>query len=130
MNFRNVSLPLKILESKGIYIIQDKELKYAIVNIYSEDYSYIKMVYQNEFFNQRDIYRPVMNQYFKKVINDDKMEIQIVDSAIMLNDQSFMNAIITMNQNNIYLKEILEDLMIKLTSVIEQIEIEIKANLM
>ena len=68
-----------------------------------------------------------MNQYFKKVINDNKMEIQIIDESIMLKDQTFMNAIITMNQNNIYLKKILEELMIKLISVIEQIEIEIEA---
>ena len=124
-NFRIVSFPLKILESKGLDIIRDKDLKYAIINIHSEDYNYIKTVYENEMFNQRDIYRPMMNHYFKKVINGDEYEIQIIDSSSMLKDQSFMNAIITMNLNNIYLKYLLEELRIKVTTVVQQIETEL-----
>ncbi len=78
-------------------------------------------------FNQRDIYRPQLNQYFKKIMNGKEMEIQIIDSSSMLKNQSFMNAIITMNQNNIYLKKLLEELWAKVTHVIEQIEIELES---
>ncbi len=125
--FRIISFPLKILESKGLDIIKDDELKYLIVNIHTEEYSYIKTVFENEIFNQRDIYRPQLNQYFKKIMNGKEMEIQIINSSSMLKNQSFMNAIITMNQNNIYLKKLLEDLWAKVAHAIEQIENELES---
>ena len=57
------------------------------------------MVYQNEFFNQRDRYRPVMDQYFKKVINDSLNNKIIWNGIIPAHSSIKINFCVTVDLN-------------------------------
>ena len=138
LKFRPSKTAYKILESKGLEIIQNEVLKFAIIDLYDLDYALIIDRFENDDFNLRDIYRPQIRKYF--VISPRPVEVRKafdfkfhsnnprfvpVNYADMLGDREFMNTIAVMNSNSIEIKRLLEELIVKLNKLIAQIEEEL-----
>ena len=123
--FLPVTIPYKILESKGLDIIKNESLKIEIVNLYSQEYSRLENSFQNEAFNIRDIYRPMMRKYFKIFPPSAEIRALPVDFGSMIQDLDFQNIIAVLNSNNIRIKNLLIELKTKVEAVIQKIELEI-----
>jgi hypothetical protein len=123
--FYPVITPFKILESKGLDLLTNENLKYNLIHLYGTEYKKIEALILNESNNLRDIYRPELRKHFKIYPPGHEIRFVPVDQKVMLEDRYFMNAATVLYANNAQLKDLLNDLIPKVQDIISQIELEL-----
>ena len=123
--FYPVITPYKILESKGLDIIQNKDLKSSITKIYNVEYELIQEALENELINKRDIYRPIVRKHFKINPRGSEYRAIPIDYWAMLEDIDFNNTIQVLNGNRNRIKSQFIKLKEKVSKAIEAIDEEL-----
>lgn len=125
--FRPVVTPFRILESRGLDLISNEELKYAIIDLYTLEYGRLGTLIENETFNLRDVYRPHLKKHFNINPPSHSLRFEPVDINKMLEDRDFMNAITILYSNNLDLIRVLKNLRPGIDEIILEIDREINA---
>jgi len=89
----------KTLESLGVSLISDKELRNKILSVYDRDYRSIKDNIDNKSINIRDYGRPVMRTKFKELKPEygfEMLDINIYDDPVFWN---YLNNEVRTNRN-------------------------------
>lgn len=124
ISFFPVKTSYKFLESKGLDIMRNKHLMFAMVNTYDQDYVLIERRITNYMNNLKDYRRPILRRHFKiSPSRDDPYEP--IDYARMVEDQEFRNEVAMMQRNTRNILEYAHEVKDNVITLIYQIEEEI-----
>ncbi len=125
--FNPNTIPRDILQSKGVDMISNEKLRYAIINIYHLEYEQTSRFFENELHNVREIYRPVLRKWFDIPSTNSTTNRYIsIDYVGMLKDRELKNAISISHSINEMMVDRLTLLKHKVGSLIEDIENELE----
>ena len=112
---------LRMLETKGLEIIQNEKLAKSILDIYSFDHNRIEITFDNFLRNLYDYSRPIARRKF--LSNGNSMIPE--DFERLTNDIEFQNTVYTLMLNNRSILYRLESSKVNVEKVIEQIDQEL-----
>ena len=122
--FRPSYTAYKALESKGIDLIKNDSIKYAIIQVYDSEYVNLKLrLEQNNFANLRDFNRPFLFDNFQL---DETEKYSPIDSKALLNNHKFELILYRISNSDQATLNQLSSLEQKINKVIDQIDQEIQ----
>ncbi|WP_377177081.1 DUF6090 family protein [Namhaeicola litoreus] len=118
----------KVLESKGIDLISNNQLKKDILNLYNIDYNMLVYEYENFHKNIHDYGRPIARSLFNTTSNnsDQLPELQPVDYKSLRSNVELINTLKIIISNDRRIHEMLIDLIDKCQEIQNVIDAELK----
>lgn len=111
----------KTIESYGVDLISNKDMRNNILAIYERHYPHIKNRIANKMTNIRDYGRPLLRTKFKDIPQPDPNRFELIDLDIY-DDPVFWNFLRTAERNNSDLYNALQELQILVEDVIMNID--------
>ena len=109
----------KTLESHGVSLIRDKNLRNKILVLYNRDYKRIQDDIDNKNINIRDYGRPLMRAKFKELTTEYGFEIMDLN---IYDDPVFWNYLLTAKRNNRIMVEMLREVETTIGQTISEIQ--------
>ena len=114
------------LENQGVNLIQNQELKDAILTVYNSNYPSAKHRLQNFLNNLNSFFRPMMRERFLFQYDDNYENYLPLDYDVLKNDHIFKNALSTSHVNFKNMQIAFNSLKMKVEQTIELIDVELK----
>ena len=116
----------KTLESKGVDLISDRELKYTLLNLHADDYGRFEDRIENLKSNVRDYGRPIARKRLKHV---GYLKFVPLDYTQLISDVELWNILMVLGANYREFMQAINQTQDKLNMTIDMIEEEIKGKL-
>jgi hypothetical protein len=118
----------KVLESKGVDLISNEQLKKDILNLYNIEYTLLVYEYENFQRNIHDYGRPIARSYFYTTSNnsDQLPGLQPIDCVALSSNVVLNNTLKIIISNDNRINEMLLGLIEKCLSIEKTIELELK----
>jgi len=113
----------KVLESKGIDLISNDQLKKQILDLYNIDYPTLEYEYENYHKNIHDYGRPIARSLF---IAGNNETLKPIDYKSLYANVEFINVLKLIISNDNAIDEMLRDLIEKCQKIENAIDIELK----
>ena len=113
----------KVLESKGIDIINNDQLKKQILDLYNIDYPTLGYEYENYHQNIHDYGRPIARSLF---ITGNNETLKPIDYKSLYSNVEFINVLKLIISNDNAIDEMLRDLIEKCQEIENAIDIELR----
>jgi len=113
----------KVLESKGIDLISNDQLKKQILDLYNIDYPTLEYEYENYHTNIHDYGRPIARSFF---IAGNNETLKPIDYKSLYANVEFINVLKLIISNDITIDEMLRDLIERCQRIENAIDIELK----
>ena len=113
----------KVLESKGIDIISNYQLKKQILDLYNIDYPTLQYEYENYHKNIHDYGRPIARTFF---IAGNNETLKPIDYKSLYSNVEFINVLKLIISNDNAIIEMLRDLIEKCQEIENAIDVELK----
>ena len=118
----------KVLESKGIDLISNNQLKKAILNLYNIDYYRLVYEYENFHKNIHDYGRPIARSLFKTTVNNTEQlpELQPIDYKSLRSNVVLINTLKIIISNDRRIHNMIIELIEECQQIENAINIELK----
>ena len=118
----------KVLESKGIDLISNNQLKKDILNLYNIDYALLVYEYENFHKNIHDYGRPIARSLFKTISNNSEQlpELKPIDYKSLKSNVVLINTLKIIISNDSRILEMIGDLIEECQEIENAIDIELK----
>lgn len=113
----------KVLESKGIDLINNDQLKKQILDLYNIDYPTLQYEYENYHKNIHDYGRPIARTFF---IAGNNETLKPIDYKSLYSNVEFINVLILIISNDKTIIEMLRDLIEQCQKIENAIDAELK----
>lgn len=102
----------KVLESKGVDLISDNQLKKNILNLYNIDYYKLVYEYENFHKNIHDYGRPIARSLFKTTVNNTEQfpELQPIDYKSLRSNVVLINTLKIIISNDLRIQKMIIDI--------------------
>jgi hypothetical protein len=118
----------KVLESKGIDLISNNQLKKDILNLYNIDYYRLVYEYENFHKNIHDYGRPIARSLFKTTVNNTEQlpELQPIDYKSLRSNVVLINTLKIIISNDRRIHNMIIELIEECQQIENAINIELK----
>ena len=113
----------KVLESKGIDLISNDQLKKQILDLYNIDYPTLEYEYENYHKNIHDYGRPIARTFF---IAGNNETLKPIDYKSLYANVEFINVLKLIISNDQTIIEMLKDLIEQCEEIVNAIDAELK----